>query len=98
MCIRDRTLPRARNQNNYDEWIDAIQGKIAQGESNFEYAGRLTETILLGVLAQRFPNTTLNWDADSLSIKDRADLQSYIRREYRPGWEIDVELESPTLG
>ena len=46
------SLPRAAGQNNYREWLDAINGKIDQSESNFAAAGPMTETILLGVLAQ----------------------------------------------
>ena len=82
------TLPRATEQNNHVEWMDAINDKIDQSESNFQYAGQLTETILLGVLAQRVPDTRLQWDADKLAIQERPDLGQYIRREYRRGWEF----------
>jgi predicted dehydrogenase len=84
------TIPRASDQDNYSEWLDAISGKSAKGESDFEHAGPFTETILLGVLAQRFPDTKLEWDAQKMEIKGRPDLQPYIKREYRKGWEISV--------
>jgi hypothetical protein len=32
----------------------------------------LTETILLGVIAGRFPNKTLHWDSDKASFKETA--------------------------
>lgn len=86
---KDRTevsLPRARNQNNYQEWFDAVEGSIDQGESNFSLAGPMTETILLGVLAQRNPDTKLEWNAETMQIKGRPDLQNQIRREYRSEW------------
>jgi predicted dehydrogenase len=86
----EQTLPRAPEQDNYKEWFDAIEGKIDQGQSNFALAGPMTETILLGVLAQRQPDTRLAWDAKSLSIKDRPELSPWIRREYRDGWAPSV--------
>ena len=86
----DQSLPRATGQNPYMEWLDAIQGKINQAESHFGHAGPFTETILLGVLAQRFPNTELEWDAENMKIAGRDDLQKYIRTPYRKGWELDV--------
>ena len=84
------SLPRAPGSNNYREWVDAISGRIEQAASNFGLAGPFTETILLGVLAQRFPDTKLAWDADKLEIVGRPELKKYIQRPYREGWEIDV--------
>ena len=86
----EESVPRARGQDNYQEWMDAISGKISQGESNFDLAAQLTETVLLGVLAQRVPNTKLEWDAANMKVKGRPELQKYIQRPYRSGWEIDV--------
>ncbi len=86
----EQTLPRATDQDNYKEWLDAIEGKIEQSESNFSLAGPMTETILLGVLAQRYPDTKLQWDAENLRVKDRPDLASWIRRDYRDGWAKSV--------
>ena len=81
------TLPRATNENSHQEWLDAIQGRIPQAESNFGLAGPMTETILLGVLAQRAPDTPLNWNAEKLEITGRPDLNPLIAREYRNGWD-----------
>ncbi|MCA9129830.1 MAG: Gfo/Idh/MocA family oxidoreductase [Planctomycetales bacterium] len=80
------SLPRAPGQDNYQEWVDAIHGRLPHGESHFAYAGPFTETILLGVLAQRFPNEKHQWDADNMRIVGRDDLTSFIAPEYRSGW------------
>lgn len=85
-----RSIPRARDQNNYREWADAIEGKVDQGESHFGHSGPLTETVLLGVLAQRFPETPLRWDSENLRVVDRPELDAHIRRPYREGWQLDV--------
>lgn len=84
------SIPRARDEDNYQEWLDAIQGKVKQGESNFLHAGPFTETILLGTLAQRVPDTKLEWDAEKLEVKGRPELKKWIHRAYRKGWEIEV--------
>jgi predicted dehydrogenase len=74
----------------YVEWLDAITGRIDQAESHFGQSGPLTETVLLGVIAQRTPDTKLNWNSETLEIKDRPDLQPLIQRPYRAGWEFQV--------
>ena len=84
------SLPRAAGQNNYQEWLDAINGKIEQSESSFALAGPMTETILLGVLAQRVPETRLEWQADAMEVKGRPELKEYIQRPYRDGWKSPV--------
>ena len=87
----EQSLPRATNQNNYQEWYDAITGEIDQPQSNFGHTGPFTETILLGVLAQRVAGEKLTWQADSLTVDGRPELNSHIRREYTEGWQVDFE-------
>ena len=86
----EKTIPRAAGQDNYREWIDAIASRIDKPQSNFDLAGQLTETVLLGVLAQRIPETKLEWDAENMEIIDRPELKKFIKRDYRAGWEIEV--------
>lgn len=83
----EQSLPRAAGQNNYREWYEAVQGRIPRSESDFELAGPMTETILLGVLAQRSPGESLRWLSDTMQVADRPDLDKYIRRDYAPGWD-----------
>ncbi|MEM7012716.1 MAG: hypothetical protein AAF585_14665, partial [Verrucomicrobiota bacterium] len=86
----EQTIPRARGQNPYAEWQDAIHGKIDQAEAHFGHSGPFTEMVLLGCLAQRVPGEKLEWDNQQLQVKGRPDLEKYIKRPYRKGWEIDV--------
>jgi predicted dehydrogenase len=46
---------------HYHQFVDACLGKD-ETSAPFSYSARLTETILLGVIAGRFPNETLHWD------------------------------------
>ncbi len=54
-------IPELPEANHYHQFVDACLGKD-EASAPFSYAARLTEAILLGVVANRFPNETLNWD------------------------------------
>ena len=88
----EQSLPRAPDENNYREWFDAINGTLPRAESHFGLAGPMTETILLGVLAQRVPGEKLKWNAEKMEITGRPELGKYIRREYAAGWEANKLL------
>lgn len=67
------------------EWINACKG----GESatcNFDYAGPLAETVLLGNVAYR--GGSFDWNADKLSTGSNTMAQELIREAYRAGWEV----------
>lgn len=69
------------------QFIDAILG-TAQTSAPFDYSGPLTEAVLLGGVATRFPQTTLQWNAEKLEFTNQAEASRLIRREYRKGWEV----------
>jgi len=75
-----------RSPGHHREWIDACKGGPAAG-SNFEYGANLTEIGLLGLLAVR-AGKAIDWDARSMSVKGRPDLEPIIRGSYRKGWEV----------
>jgi predicted dehydrogenase len=54
---------------HYHQFVDACLGKD-QVSAPFSYAARLTETILLGVIAGRFPKKTLHWDSEKALFKE----------------------------
>ena len=60
------------------------QGRTAAG---FSYSGPLTEAVLLGGVASRFPKTTLQWNSSSLQF-NLPQANQFVRRDYRPGWGI----------
>ena len=61
--------------------------------SNFvDYAGPMTEMVLLGNVAMRV-GQPIDWDADNLRVTNNAAAAQYIRHEYRQGWEITAEPE-----
>jgi predicted dehydrogenase len=80
-----QTIQRAPN-GPYREWIEACKGG-PPCLSNFEYAGRLTEFVLLGNVALR-AGRKIEWDAKKLRAKNCPEADPYLRREYRKGWEL----------
>ena len=82
------TLPRS--PGHFKEWVDAIKaGDPTKAMSNFDYAGRLTETVLLGVVALK-AGTTIEWDPVAMKAKNVPSADQYIRRDYRKGFSIHV--------
>ena len=54
---------------HYHQFINACLGRD-HTSAPFSYSARLTETILLGVIAGRFPNETLHWDSKKAKFKE----------------------------
>ena len=55
---------------HYHEFIDACLNKKTCS-APFSYSSKLTETILLGVIAGRFPGEKLNWDKNEGQFKEK---------------------------
>jgi hypothetical protein len=81
----DKTLKRT--EGIYKEWVDACLGG-EQGSSNFDVAGPLTEVVLLGNIAMRYPNQRLYYDAVNMRVTNIEEANKYIKREYYGGWTL----------
>jgi predicted dehydrogenase len=77
----------ARSPGHYEEWVNACKGG-PRPVCNFDYAGPLTEIMLLGVLALKAPGRRLEWDSENLKIKNAPELNHFVHTEYRKGWAI----------
>jgi hypothetical protein len=75
----------------FREWLRAIKGTGPEPGSNFSYSARLTEIILLGVLAQRF-NTRIEWDAKNTRITNHPELNTFIKEPVRKGFDYGESL------
>jgi predicted dehydrogenase len=97
-----QTLARVP-EGHYVQWVNACiagYGKMPLS-SPFEYAGPLTETILMGNLALRsyqvkdangkFPGRKkLLWDAQNMKITNFDEANQFVKRDYRQGWKLGV--------
>ena len=68
-------------KRHYHQFIDACLGED-DCSAPFSYAARLTETILLGVIAGRFPEQVLHWDRQK-AIFSETEANQYLDSEYR---------------
>jgi predicted dehydrogenase len=83
----DYKPPEVESQNHYHQWVDACLGE-GQTSAGFDYAGPLTEALLLGVVANRFPGEKLLWDAEKLRVTNVPEANDLLRREYREGFQV----------
>jgi hypothetical protein len=76
-----------RSPGHQAEWIRAAKGGTP-AMSNFDYAGMLTETVLLGNVAIRARGKKLEWNGPEMKITNVAEANDFLRREYRTGWSL----------
>lgn len=81
-------LPRIKTSHEMN-WANAIKGtdKIS---CDFAYAGPLTETMLLGVVATMVPGMKLKWDSANMKITNLPEAEQFLKREYRQGWALSM--------
>ena len=82
--------PKFPARNHYTDFLKAVRGEKIELLADFTtYGGTLTETVLLGALASRFPDKTLKWDTANLRVTNLATANKFIRKNYRKGWEVE---------
>jgi predicted dehydrogenase len=79
----------ATPRDHYAEFIDGVlAGGTQPLSTSFDYAGPLTESVILGNIAGRFPDQALEFDTRTLSFPKQKDANIYVTRSYRKGWKI----------
>ena len=88
-------------------WVEACKAGYDSQEhraltSSFDYAGPMTETVLMGNLAIRsymlrrksgdnyeyYGRKKLLWDGENMNITNLAEANQFVGRKYRDGWSI----------
>jgi predicted dehydrogenase len=69
------------------DWVRACKGG-KPASSNFDFSGPLSEMVLMGNLAVRFPDRRLLWDGEKMQVTNDAAANAYVRRQYRTGWTL----------
>ena len=80
-----KTLPRSIG--HYKEWVQACKTG-SPTRSNFDFAGPLTEAVLLGSVCIRNGGDKLVWDSANLKITNDPDANKFLHYEYRKGWSL----------
>lgn len=96
------TLPRVP-EGHYVQWVNACMAGYGENEcsSDFDIAGPLTESILMGNLALRsfdirkrngnrweYPGRYIKllWDGPNMKITNFDEANQFVKRDYRTGW------------
>jgi hypothetical protein len=69
------------------DWLRACKGG-KPASSNFDYSDPLSEMVLMGNLAVRFPNRQLLWDGVNMQVTNDKKAHAFVRRKYRDGWVL----------
>ena len=77
----------APSNGHHRDWVDAIKGG-SPASSNFDYAVRLTEITLLGVLSLRLGGQKIYWDSENMKATGIPDADRFITEPVRQGWEM----------
>ncbi len=86
--LADHKLPQISERNHYENWRQAIVNGTSACAS-FDFSAPLTETVLLGNIAVRFPNQTLQWDSAAMKFTNHDQATAFVSKEYRAGWQIN---------
>jgi hypothetical protein len=82
-----KTLPRVKEGEDAHEknWIEACKGG-PPADSNFDYSGPFTETVVMGNLALRQPFSVLEWDGEKMRFTNSDTANEFVHSPYREGW------------
>ena len=80
-----KTLPRSIG--HHAEWIKACK-EGTPTRSSFDFAGPLTEAVMLGTVCVRMGGRTLQWDSKNLKVTNLPEANQYLHYEYRKGWTL----------
>ncbi len=84
----DFKIEKVEKDNHWHQFIEAALGNRKNCDANFDYSGPMTEAVLLGSVASRFPNQLLEWDGPGLKFTNVAKANEFVKRTYRKGFEV----------
>ncbi|HVU25507.1 MAG TPA: Gfo/Idh/MocA family oxidoreductase [Opitutus sp.] len=85
---RDYPFPKVVETHHWTDWAEECVGGPGKASAPFSYSGPLTESVLLGSIAVRFPHQTLAWDGPHLTFTNEPAANAFLRRTYREGWRV----------
>ena len=76
----------SRPQSHHFEWVDACRGR-GKTMSDFGYASRLSESLLLGDVALR-TGKPIQWDSSAMRATNAPEADPFIKPTFRQGWSL----------
>jgi hypothetical protein len=83
-----KTIPRS--PGIMEEWIAAIKAGKKSTSDFSDYAGPLTEAMLLANIALRFKDSkiALKWDPVKMEFPNLPEANPFVHKAYRTGWSL----------
>ncbi|MBF0198954.1 MAG: Gfo/Idh/MocA family oxidoreductase [Planctomycetes bacterium] len=75
--LPEKEIPRIPKSDHYREWTEACKGGPKPG-SNFDYAGPLSEMVLLGNLAILAKGKRITWDSENMKVANMPELNAFV--------------------
>ena len=80
---------KASGYNHYREFVEACQaGDPARCGSKLAYAAPLTEALLIGCVALRFPGEELHFDPKALKFTNKPEANEFLKAPKRGDWDF----------
>jgi predicted dehydrogenase len=81
--VPPQKLPRVATSHEMN-WVEAAKGKT-EASCPFDYAARLTEVMLLGIVSLR-AGRKIEYDGANMRVTNIPWANQFLSREYRSGW------------
>jgi predicted dehydrogenase len=82
-----KTLPRPKDI--FTDFIEACRAGKTETAVPFDYGTRLTEFAILGNLAQHVgEGKKVEWDGPNMKVTNIPELNQWVKRGYRKGWQV----------
>ena len=83
----EKSIPRS--PGIHEEWIAACKGE-GETTSHFDYAGKLTEMMLLGNIAMKLKDKKMifEWDGSNMQFTNSDEANNLLHKQYRDGWTL----------
>ena len=84
-------LKKSKGCDHHGQWVEACKAHDAKKPgSNFEYAVPMTQAILLGCAALRFPGKELKWDNKKRLFTNLPEANQWLASKPRAGYVLGV--------
>ena len=87
-AAKDAVISKVEGESHWHQFIETVLGNRPKTDAGWDYSGPMTEAVLLGSVATRFPKTTLEWDSAALKFTNVSDANAFVKRAYRKGHEV----------
>jgi hypothetical protein len=82
-----KTIARIEDDHPMN-WARACKGEV-EASSPIEYGAKLTEVMLLGIVALRTgQGRRIYYDSDNMRVRNAPEANDYLTRTYRAGWSL----------